>query len=169
MRILLMMTFSICTISVLQGQIRNLDQYVIASAGEVISSSQYSIDFTIGEPIDIVLQNEKYLLIQGYQQPELPKTTSVVDQSFRNLVQVFPNPTSDNIQVRFNGNLPNNPTIIAMYDSSGRKLKLIELIGELRGESISIDLKPFPVGHYILHVSDRTEIQFATFKIIKTR
>lgn len=126
----------------LNGQ--TIDRYIIASSGDEMSAGQYSIEWTLGEPVTATLQNSSMVLNQGFHQV-LSVTTSVPESDNPEL-SVYPNPTKDRIQF----DLPQN---LSEVDISIRSIdgRLIRKKASLTSES-SLDVSDLASGTYIISV-----------------
>lgn len=94
------------------------------------------------------------------------KTTDIKNDSLNDLmVTIFPNPTSDQLNIKINGagSLNNNKTNIYLYDFSGRLLFKKEEVTELT----NIDVSGYAAGTYVLHLSSGSTIR--DWKIIKEK
>lgn len=112
-----------------QTQIQN---YVFASAGSNISSSSYSFEYTIGEPVTQYISEPNNIISQGFNQPlrkkeyfDLEPIENVSLEQLQNTdISVFPNPFNSTISIVHNHSGILNAEII---DISGRLVFTINL------------------------------------------
>lgn len=139
----LTLTFlSLLLVAGLRGQ--SIDRYVIASSGDEMSSGQYSIEWTLGEPVTATFQNSNLIINQGFHQG-LSISTSI-PESVDPEISIYPNPTQDRIHF----DLPNNLSVV---DISIRSIdgRLIRKGVSLTTES-SLDMSDLASGTYIISI-----------------
>ena len=140
----------------LHGQ--SVTPQVLASAGDVFISSpaNLGISFTIGE-IALVetFSAQSYHLTQGFQQPTY-ELVGLQDEDFVDLFEVYPNPASDFLHVRYQmhhaGRLQ-----MRLYSMNG--VEVIEPFDEkyVSGlETQSFNLAHLAQGMYFLQVNYRS-------------
>lgn len=135
-----------------QTQIQN---YVFASAGSNISSSSYSFEYTIGEPVTQYISEPNNILSQGFNQPlrkkeyfDLEPIENVSLEQLQNTdISVFPNPFNSTISIVHNYNGILNAEII---DITGRLVFTINLTAT----STELILEHLSSGLYHLILSD---------------
>lgn len=135
-----------------QTQIQN---YVFASAGSNISSSSYSFEYTIGEPVTQYISEPNNIISQGFNQPfrkkeyfDLEPIENVSLEQLQNTdIRVFPNPFNSTISIVHNHSGILNAEII---DISGRLVFTINLTTT----STELFLEHLSSGMYQLILSD---------------
>jgi hypothetical protein len=138
----------------------SLSPQVYASAGTHYTASNFQISYTIGETVTSTIQNNNNILTQGFHQPD--KNTSGVEIAENNWgIQVFPNPTSDLLNIQLNNN--NNRFEYQMFDDRGR---LVEGI-QFNGTNTSKNISQYRAGTYMLVVRDILTNQTQTFPVVK--
>ncbi len=91
----------------------------------------------------------------GYEQESNPGKE-------RNLVRIYPNPTTGRFVVEFSGDIPNGQCFIDIYDMQGEKIMTHTINGDRRKE---FSLSGKPVGVYLIRIITRDWAE--TVKIIK--
>lgn len=140
---------------------QSLEQTVIGAAGNFSANSGGStLSWTVGEPISTTENSSSAILTQGFQQPVTVNPLSISNKIEDEIaVQVFPNPTTEQITIQTNSR-------------TALKAELINVLGQvihsyaLNDASLTIDLTRLPAANYLLQVySKKSSIQ--TFKIQK--
>lgn len=145
-----------------------IQNYVFASAGSNISSSSYSFEYTIGEPVTQYISEPNNIISQGFNQPlrkkeffDLEPLENVSLEQLQNTdIRVFPNPFNSTISIVHNHSGILNAEII---DISGRLVFTINLTAT----STELFLEHLSSGMYHLILSDGLTIN-ARVNIIKT-
>jgi hypothetical protein len=123
-------------------------QDVIASAGGYNTATGISISWTLGETIIPTFKSADNTLIltHGFQQ-QLIITT--VEENLENLVTVtvYPNPASDNVNIRFEEAIDDEVNLM-LINSQGKPVK--SLIIEATTIEKQINLQDLPAGVYYL-------------------
>ncbi|MEL6674619.1 MAG: T9SS type A sorting domain-containing protein [Bacteroidota bacterium] len=119
---------------------------VVASAGELYTSSSLQVEWTLGE-----LMTETYtgsvVLTQGFHQPAL-QVTSIDDfAAALGPIKVYPNPVAGRLTIEQE---KSQPLLGILFDLQGRVL----LQQALSMTSHTLDLSHLPAGMYVLRLSD---------------
>jgi hypothetical protein len=126
-------------------------QDVIASAGGYNTATGISISWTLGETIipTFTSSDNTLILTHGFQQQLI---VTAVEENLETLVEitVFPNPASDNVNIRFAEELTEelNLTIIS---SQGKPVKTMVI--EATTAEKQINLQDLPAGVYYLKLT----------------
>lgn len=134
-------------------------QSVISTQGNSYSNASHTIDYTIGEPVTITVSNGSNDLTQGFHQTNVV-ITNMEDLDANILVNIFPNPTSDfvNLSVeKFEG------LTLRIYDTAG---KLVEQT-ELNQSLTSFRVSNYADGTYLLTLTHKKDKKIKSYKIIK--
>lgn len=142
------------------GSIITYGQEVIANAGSSYSNSEGSLDWTIGEPIVITLENNSNFATQGFHQTQLQVTEIEEANTFYN-VSVFPNPTQGNVEVKIED--LKEDLNIKVFDVSGKLV--LQKPYTVNETTKTFDLNPFESGSYYLQLTGKENTK--TFTIIK--
>lgn len=136
-------------------------QEIVATSGQSATTSGYTVDWTIGETVIETLSSGSSILTQGFHQSKLA-VTAVSDLLYPNFeLNVFPNPTQDFIQIRFN-ELPNHSEF-SLFDLTGKLLQN----ENISSEETQLDLNAYPNGIYVLKIYSGNLNVVQEFKIIK--
>ena len=134
-------------------------QEVVSSQGETYSNANGSIDFTVGEVIINTGSNGTIDLTQGFHQTNW-NFLSVEDFAPDFEVTIFPNPTSDILNIKSSAY---QDISYSLYDAQG-KLVLKNVLSETVTQ---IQLNQLAPGAYSLSIHDKKE-QLKNFKLIKS-
>ena len=135
---------------------QNIENDVISSSGESVSSDTYMITQTIGELFVNSFQSEQGFITEGFNQSGLYYIAAISDQSSLK-TSLFPNPAQDRITIASDSFVVDE---IMIRDSSG---KLIQSYTE----TTTIDISPLPSGVYLINVINYNQNIKENFKLIK--
>ncbi|MCB0761196.1 MAG: T9SS type A sorting domain-containing protein [Flavobacteriales bacterium] len=125
-------------------------QEAISSGGDSFSGTTVGVDFTLGEPA-IETHSGTVVMTQGFQQTKLQIIgVREIDQLE---LEVFPNPTSDYIQVSWVGGA--NAVTVDIFDLNGRLVKSERAQATNR---LTIDLTDLQSGSYVVQVRQSNQI-----------
>lgn len=134
----------------------------ITVSGKDIMGSNGSISYSIGQIDFINYQSNDNIITQGVQQPfeifvlDTKEWNSLID------VQVFPNPTSEGIELIINSNHPESFSFI-LFDIKGKQVKS----NVLQSSRNYISLNELSQSVYLLTLLSNDSTYKKTFKIIK--
>lgn len=134
-------------------------QEVISSQGNSYSNATHSIDYTIGEPVTATASNGVNDLTQGFHQTNLT-ITSVEDLDANISVNLFPNPTSEFVNLTVD---KYEDLTLRLFDASGKLVKELALNQSLT----SVKVSEYADGTYLLTLTHKEDKKIKTFKIIK--
>lgn len=125
-------------------------QDVIASAGGFNTATGISISWTLGETIipTFTSGDGTLILTHGFQQ-QLIVTTVEENLETMVTVTVFPNPASDNVNIRFDEAIDDEVKLI-IVNSNGKPVKSV--IIEATTIEKQINLQDIPAGIYYLRL-----------------
>lgn len=133
---------------------------VISSAGGDYSDNNISVSWTIGEPVISTLKQGDFVITQGFHQSKYIVTSINETKIVPFEVNVFPNPTTDLINVKIN-----------QTDLKGYDIKLFDISGKIlyskniKSNNNQLDLSQYNAGQYILKVSNKKSTR--SFSIVK--
>lgn len=127
---------------------QNPDLKIISSAGGSTELGSLTLDWTVGEIATLSIQSASNLITQGFHQPVLKVTAIEELESAIGEIKVYPNPTSDFLQMELEFHRIRSVRI-DMYDTGGRNVRSAEATGRLISQSIQTH--GLPAGNYILH------------------
>ncbi len=126
-------------------------QDVIASAGGYNTASGISISWTLGETIipTFTSTDNTLILTHGFQQQLI---ITAVEENLETLVNitVYPNPASDNVNIRFEKPLDDEVNLMVI-SSQGKPVKT--MIIEATTIEKQINLQDLPAGIYYLKLT----------------
>lgn len=154
--------------------IGNMDLKIIASAGAYQKNNNYSLAWTLGEPVvetffQSVPDINCYVLRQGFQQPfgtepglnpDCTVVSTIEIGSETISIQVFPNPSEGYVTVALDKAFPH---ILSVSTLAGSLLSVLES----QDIQDQVNLNGLPSGFYILTVADFYSNARRSFKIQK--
>jgi len=142
---------------------QSISPQVIASAGTHYTGSNAQLSWTIGEPVITTVSNGSNIITQGFHQTLL-NVTSVEEQSVAGInVTVFPNPTSDVLNINLTNNLKDLQ--MDLYDMSGKLLQARK-IGAAEG-NVQISMTEYARANYLLRLYSIDGSVNYTYKVQK--
>jgi len=138
-------------------------QNAIPAIGGNASGNGGSVSYSIGQVVFTTITGFNGSIVQGVQQPIEVSLVSEIDDNPDILLQcsVYPNPTTDNLTLKFKNFKSENWTY-QLYDISGNILE----DKKIEGDETKIIFNNLAPAIYFLKVSSgRNEIK--TFKLIK--
>lgn len=140
---------------------------VIATSGNVSQQSNASISYTIGEPVIQTATNGNTILTQGYQQPHYNITLLPQYQNTAPNITVFPNPTTDHLQLTFDI-AKETKVIISLIDAVGKQLQK-QSYQAFPKTILSLPMQQVAAGKYILTIELPELSSQKSFEIIKNK
>lgn len=135
---------------------------VIGASGSSMQGPSIQLDWTLGELAITSLENQGSQITQGFHQPNYTLTSLAEFPDEIGKVNVFPNPTSDQVEIHLNFNQPQR-IHLQLVNSHGKQIWTKDQQGLQIIEHY--DLAELANGMYFLQVSTRSFHQI--FKIIK--
>lgn len=138
---------------------------VVSSTGGTFQLKSMQLDWTVGELAILSIQNDSQLVTQGFHQPYLIVTSiGAFDASIGN-IRVYPNPTSETLEVDFEFN---NSHLVTMrlVDAKGEVVLSKEVLGHVTKETM--DVEWLPRGIYFLNFLLDNHLYSKTIKVLKT-
>jgi hypothetical protein len=138
-----------------------IKQEVIASAGGYNVNGGLSISWTLGETIIPTFENGGLVLTHGFQGQLL---ITAIEENLDVLVniKVFPNPASDNVNIKFEAPL-DGEIVLTIINSQGKLIRS-ELIESTMVEK-QINLQDLPAGIYYLRLTKGKLLN--VYKVVK--
>lgn len=157
------MTFLLGTFSIFS---QNLSQSIISSQGSFDSTTELSLEWTLGEIFVETITEGSSIFTQGFHQSSIDQISVEEEQnpqlSFN--IKVYPNPVKSLLNLTINGDYT-APIHISLFDISGRYIKAFPLINNVTNKSYSVD--DLSSGIYILKIKSTDGAYSKTSKIIK--
>lgn len=146
---------------------QSLDNWVIGSGGESSVSSGIQLSWTLGEPNTASISKNGHMYTEGFQQSYLEVLELNPFQPALNTlkIRVFPNPSSDHVQVNFRDKLPRDFDL-RLLDSKG---KLLQFQQYHSASEVSINLEGLPAAVYLISIQINEQVPSLphSFQIIK--
>lgn len=136
-------------------------QQVTATAGDAYENSNYSLTFTLGEPVIITLQSDDNLLTQGFHQSDIQVAITAVHDPAFSVMKVFPNPAADKLFIHLENTHLHGSTY-RLHSFNGQQLRA----GNITEMEVAIELASFVPGTYVLTILRDEKVRI-TYKIIK--
>ena len=161
-KVFYVLTLTILFAEKISGQ--SIGQQVISSSGNFLFAGNNSLSFTVGE-IAVQTLTSSSILTQGFQQPNdmYLAVENIMPPPFQ--VDVYPNPTQDNLFVKLYSNSSSPDATVRLMDMVGRILFETN-IHSFETEVLNIPMQNFSAGTYLLSISDKLE-NISSYKIIK--
>jgi hypothetical protein len=138
----------------------------IITSGNNATGSSGSVTYSIGQLFYTYIGESVYNVAQGIQHQEIFNTENPpgsIDPDAVAEIFIFPNPTTDFVNVKINGlELQNGEQSFQLYDFQGRLLKQ----NKIEETETQINLNDLSSSIYILKVNVNNKY-LKTFKIIK--
>lgn len=137
-------------------------QEVNISSGGEATGTQGSVSYSIGQAVYTTASGSSGTVTQGIQQPYEIFIAVGIENKFIDLsIQSYPNPTTDVLNLKLEGELPANASY-TLINASGSQVKS-DVITELHTH---IPVSALSAGVYFIQVNSGTTL-LKTFKIIK--
>jgi hypothetical protein len=138
-----------------------------AGGGNYFDGINFEMDYSIGEFATITLSNANNFLTQGFQQPFVDTTTTIMDAGNPGMIiSYFPNPTSGNLSINIS-NPSNQKITIDLFDVLGQIIISNNSEIAIAGNTnLVLDMKNCATGNYFLRIKSN-ENYVKSFKILK--
>jgi hypothetical protein len=160
----LLLLFLAINVQMSFSQIDTINSALISASGNFISSTDFSVSYSVGELIVATIQNTNLYLTQGFQQANFNDTCS--SPLPLPVIQIFPNPFTTDIYIDFLESGIYN-FHIEVFNLKGSKVYLYDLHDIFYGERKTIGLSELAKGIYFLNVKSFDGKVFKKFKIVK--
>lgn len=160
MKQLIAIFFSIISINAFS---QSISPELITTSGDNFKNSNVELDWSIGEIMIETYSNTENSLTQGFHQSKYDVTTSVDEISGIDFkIKIFPNPTSDLINLQIIGNINQNLTY-ELIDLQGKVL----IKNSVNKTKKQINMSRFSQNMYLLKITTENGKQVSIFKIQK--
>ena len=137
---------------------------VISSSGKYATRNNRSYFYTVGEPVVLTLKSTQHQLTQGFHQPDLCVTVATHNIDLEAWgIEVFPNPTSDFLTIRFDKSR-GNALRIAVFNLLAQTVVANQ---PLESGSLTLDCSSWQPGVYLLRIRDAQTNASSTLRFIK--
>ncbi len=140
---------------------QQIKQQVIASAGGFNVSGGMSLSWTLGETIIPTFRNGNLVLTHGFQQ-QLVISTLVEDIEGSVAVTIYPNPSSDILNIRFESP-QDGDILIFLIDTEGKLVRTDRIVAPETEKKI--DMQSLAAGIYYLKMIKGKRVN--VYKIVK--
>ena len=131
-----LITLIFCQISIAQINTIN-NPAVISSAGNTMQADGYILCSTLGEVvIETAIGGNEYIFTQGFQQQN-NVSISIIQNSDLNNTCVFPNPTTNNVEIVFSEQYSH--AVIQIKNIQGAIIQTKELLSFKHKESVKLN------------------------------
>ena len=134
-------------------------QEIITTSGGSMSDNNVQANWTIGEPITETVTNNNSVVTSGFNQPIFKIVSSIENIQTKFELSIFPNPTSQIVTIKYNGQLP----VIAKVHSVNGQILSIKQINEA---SSQLDFSAKENGIYLLEITEPSG-KSNTYRIVK--
>lgn len=136
-------------------------QQVISSGGEYFYNGNFSLSWTLGEPVIETHSSGSTVLTQGFQQPILVSVSIYENPELNFDISAFPNPTSDYLNVVISNGTYDKMQYL-LFDITGKLIDSRQIVSE----QTEIVFSHLPVATYYVKIIENNQ-ELKTFKIIK--
>ena len=136
---------------------QSVDRHVVSSGGKEFSNSSGRIAYTIGEPITETFSSGNATATQGFHQGTI-NITSIREQIPELEISIFPNPTTDRLNVKLNET--------GLWELHSLDGKLVST-GTIQSGLTSIDMQHVALATYTLTILLQDK-RINTYRVIKT-
>ena len=145
------------------------ERQVVSTAGGTYynNSTNFVMDYTLGEVAIATISNSSVIFTQGFQQPYIDFSTLVPKISESSIgLTIYPNPVKELLHISIDK--PETGTYrLQLYDILGKLMANITVNSEkATALKTVIDFRPFTTGHYFLRILQENK-EVKTMKIIK--
>ena len=155
-------TFKITIMTVLLlGSLSGIGQQNIATTGAYFENSEFSVSYGVGELAIETFSSDNFILTQGFQQSRLTVTAIDDENSSTESFTVYPNPTSDYVNVDFK-NADNGQYAYQIIDIAG---KIIDQ-QNIANQNMRVSFVEQKAGVYFLQILSKDK-PIKTYKIVK--
>ena len=138
-----------------------IERQIVASVGETISNTSYTLISSIGEPI-IGIKGSTAIINQGFLAGLAPVTTlSITENTVNTNIKLFPNPVKKLLQISIANNQEEVKVII--YNATGQQVLTQKLTSALQ----TINMTALAKGMYMARLFFKNSNTSKIFKIIK--
>lgn len=154
-----------CALFISVAQDAAVFNQVVASTGHVAVQQGLTYSYTVGEVVISTFSANNRTLTQGFHQPEQTQLVYVQEPGLNDwALEVFPNPVSDVLTVRFNS-----------QDGGGLSATVLDLLGKVilselpltEEDGSTIDCRLWEAGVYFLVIQHPRSQAIATTRIIR--
>lgn len=137
---------------------QSLTPQVIASAGDYFEDSNFSVSWTLGEPMTETYLTTNIILTQGFHQPELLTVGIPTVLPYNTYMNLYPNPTMQHVtfDLKYGNNASINIDVINNFGQVISSQKISVQKDQLHSQVIN--LSEFASGMYQIRISENGQI-----------
>lgn len=154
---------AICILYCGYTKAQTLSPEVFASSCDYYISAGASLSWTLGEDLSETYVQSFAILTQGFQQPE-NEMVSVEEMEKDILINIFPNPTKDKVNIIING-IVFEKVNIDVFDIHGRLL--IQKVFSTAEVYTDVDLNKYALGTFFIRITNEKDELLKSSIIIK--
>lgn len=140
---------------------QSISSSVMSASGTSFESEDFTLHFSIGEPLNTLIEDGEIMLSQGVIQITLNEVFSEVDEvTLTNAISVYPNPTAEKVTVQIDHQ--NELFSYKVFDINGVLLQQ----AELTAQTTTLNVEDLSKGAYILKIL-KNEKEYQSLKILK--
>lgn len=148
------------------SQSQEIERSVISSTGYSISTTDFVISYTVGEPIGNVISSDENILIQGFEQARQDTVwVGIVDNELKSEIEIYPNPTFNGIYISVEDLVELDKLSVEVYSTLGQ----IVVQNRTLANNQYINLNEFSSGFYFVKILNESKGQFKVVKIEKLK
>lgn len=147
------------------GGAQALSPEVVAASGSHFTGANAQLSWTLGETVIETWFNGTSQITQGFNQTNLI-ITAIEDLAQSIQLQVFPNPTSDRLNIEWQESTQMG-FALKLFDANGRLYWSNE--PSSGNTQATVDLSTYTPGTYYLYLNNQGGNAIKTFKIIKIK
>lgn len=145
----------------------SLCMQVIGTTGKAASRDGMHFTYTVGEALTTTFTGGIYKATQGFHQPDVCAVVSTHDVDLATWnIEVFPNPTTDLLTVRFDGE-KSNALNLSVFTPLGQAVLTHQTLTQPEGSPL--DCSRWEPGIYLLLLSDPATGAAATVRVVVSR
>lgn len=166
LQIVLVTTLASCLSYICSAQ--SIGPATLNAAGGSAAVAGNTYEWSVGEMVLVNTVTSSGLVVtQGTLQPII-QGTGINDKSALAGLSIYPNPASDQLNIKFN--IPRDlDVVLKLTDVSGRAQYFKKVKNHNGSALITMDFKPYAAGIYMLHIetTDKAKTYTNTFKVVK--
>jgi len=140
---------------------QSISSSVMSASGTSFESEDFTLHFSIGEPLNTLIEDGEIMLSQGVIQISLNEVFSEVeDVSLSSAISIYPNPTTEKVNLQIDHR--NEQFSYKVFDLNGALLKQ----APLTAQTTTINLEHLSKGSYILKVL-KNKKDYQSLKLLK--
>jgi len=139
-----------------------IEKSSIDSGGAVASNGDISIVYTLGETVVKESDVANIYISEGFINPRFSIDVGVNEYNIIDGIDVFPNPTVDIVNIHFN---EKENYLISVLTIQGN---LLSKITTNKKVDVSINMKPYNDGVYLIVIKSLEHEHYKAFKVVKS-